>query len=37
MAPDRLALMAFFVAHGVIDLDDFMSFTGIDFKQTYSV
>jgi hypothetical protein len=37
MAPDRLALMAFFVAHGVIDLDDFMSFTDKIFKQTHSV
>jgi hypothetical protein len=37
LAPDRLALMAFFVLHGVIDLDDFMSFTDIDFKQTHSV
>jgi hypothetical protein len=37
MTSDKDALLAFFAIHGINDIDDFMCFTDIDFKQTYSV
>jgi hypothetical protein len=37
MTSDKDSLLAFFAMHSINDIDDFMCFTDIDFKQTYSV
>jgi hypothetical protein len=36
MTSDKDALLAFFDIHGIDDIDDFMCFTDLDFKQNYS-